>query len=83
MGKRGQQGQRTLSLLPRKDFHHEVEVPAAHPPFHHETRFAGMLFDQRQRETPEPREILRKVTVACPLRVFPVCPVRTGGDFCS
>ena len=39
------QGQRTLSVLPSKDLHHEVHVPAGHSSLHDVAFLARMLFD--------------------------------------
>ena len=39
------QGQRTLSVLPRKELHHVVHVPASHSSLHDVAFLAGMLLD--------------------------------------
>ena len=58
------QGQRTLNGFDTKDLHQEVIIPATDSTFHGEAVFAGMLFEQRQSEAPEPCQIFRDRTLA-------------------
>jgi hypothetical protein len=47
--------------LCEQDLQQEVFVPAAESSFRHEALFARMLFEQRQCESPEPRQIFGKM----------------------
>jgi len=43
-----------LNSIDTKDLHQEVIIPSADSSFHSEAVLAGMLFEQRQREAPNP-----------------------------
>jgi len=43
-----------LDSIDTKDLHQEVIIPSADSSFHSEAVLAGMLFEQRQREAPNP-----------------------------
>lgn len=62
----------------------EVVVPAAGAAFHGEGLLAGVLFQQRQREAPEPRQILGKVAMSGAQNIFTIrhveCPVAAVFD---
>ena len=58
------QGQRQLNVCPDKDFEHELGLPSASASFHDAASFAGMLLEQRERETVEPGEVFTCVDIA-------------------
>src|SRR5205085_2634511 len=71
------QGQRPLTRFPRKDFQQEVIVPTASVSLADDAVFAGMLLEQRERESIEPRKILPRGLVANPRFVFTERHVQT------
>jgi hypothetical protein len=57
------QGQRTLTTLSGHDLQQEVVAPAATAALHGLAHLRRMLFEERQREPVQPREVLAEVLV--------------------
>ena len=60
----GRQGQRQLTPVGRKDFEHELWIPATRAAFHGQTAFAGVLLEQGEREAIQPGKVLTFLVVS-------------------